>query len=146
MRERVGLRVEERARAPDDNGILPERALTDALPLVLQPVREPRGRRLLPQGVVDAPCRALRFAARFLVERGQHAPARLLDKVARLIGADAGRLPVVDSAIFLLITHTEIEKCAFQSCGDLNIRNHVKSSLVWMCFHHTPGVHFSRGG
>ena len=92
--ECIGLRIEERARAPDDVAVLLVRALADGFPLALEPVREPCGRRLLPQGVVDAPRFALCLAAGLFVQRGQHTPPRLFDEVPRLVGADAGRLPV----------------------------------------------------
>lgn len=116
MCECIGLRIEERARAPDDVAVLLVRAFADGFPLALEPVREPCGRRLLPQGVVDASRFALCLAAGLFVQRGQHTPPRLFDEVPRLVGADAGRLPVNGARAGFLDADDEMNPAGF--CDD----------------------------
>ena len=131
VRERVGLRVKERARAPDDDSILPERAFTDGFLLALEPVRKPRGRRLLPQGVVDAPRFASRLTAGFLVQRGQHTPARQFDEVPRLVGADPGRLPIENALPAFPIPDKQIYIAAFRV--GMNVDRTAGSGVICAC-------------
>lgn len=129
--ECVGLRVEERACTLDNDGILPERTFTDAFPLTFEPMREPRGRWLLPQGVVDAPRFALGLAAGLFVQRGQHAPPRLFDEVPRLVGADAGRLPIENALPAFPIPDKQIHIATFRV--GMNVDRTAGSGVICVC-------------